>query len=713
MSTGFVYTIDVGGKKTTIETGRMAKQASGSVVVRRGDTMVLVTACASASVRDGQDFFPLTVEFMEKTYAAGRIPGGYFKREGKLSEHEILTSRLIDRPIRPLFPEGFLNEVQVIATVLSADKENDSDTLGLIGASAALTISDIPFSEPVAAVRLGRIDGKYVINASKTEMETQSDMDVLVAGTASSIIMVEGDADQVDEKAMLEGILFAHKEMQPLIAIQHEMKKKHGKAVMKYDVFKVPEEIAKLVDANGRTKMKAALAIKDKLQRYGSKDELKKSLQEAAIAQFCKEGSEWTDSQVKKWVATQMDNLASDIMRKDILENKKRIDGRDMTTVRPITIETKVLPRVHGSVLFTRGETQALVTCTLGAADDSQTIDALGGAYEKSFMLHYNFPPYSVGETKGLRGPSRRDIGHGHLAERSLARQIPGTGTFNYTTRIVSEILESNGSSSMATVCGGSLALMDAGVPVKDPVAGIAMGLIAEGNQFEVLTDILGDEDHLGDMDFKVTGTKKGITGFQLDTKISGISKEIMERALNQAKEARLFILDKMNTALSKPREEMSPYAPRIRKLTIRQSKIKDVIGPGGKNIKGVIEATGVKVDINDDGTVNIFSTDPEMSEKAVELIEALSGEIEIGRVYPGVVRKIVDFGAFVNIAPGTDGLCHISELAEARVNRVEDVVKEGDRVMVKVLEIDRQGRIRLSRKAALSHEGVKEASAS
>lgn len=700
------FKANVGGKEFSIETGRMAKQANGSVVVRRGDSMVLVTVCAATKAKEGQSFFPLTVEFVEKTYAAGKIPGGFFKREGKLSEHEILTSRLIDRPIRPLFPEGFMNEVQVIATVISADKVNDPDTLGLIGASAALSISDIPFSEPVAAVRLGRIDGQFIINPSATDLDTRSDMNILVAGSESSILMVEGDANQVDEKTMIEGIFFAHKEMQPLIALQKEMQKAHGKTKMAWTAPSIPEDITKEISAFATDKLAVALKIKEKLERYTQKAAIEEATIEHIVKKFASETTEGRDEDsLTKIVKSYMDTVASNVMRKEILEKKTRIDGRNLTTVRPITIETGILPRAHGSVLFTRGETQALVTCTLGAADDSQMIDALTGAHEKHFLLHYNFPPFSVGETKMMRGPSRRDVGHGFLAERSLARLVPNKDSFPYTVRIVSDILESNGSSSMATVCGGSLALMDAGAPFSEPVAGIAMGLIAEGSKYEVLTDILGDEDHLGDMDFKVTGTKRGITGFQLDTKISGISREIMERALNQARDARLFILDKMIAALAAPRQEMSPYAPRIRKITVRQSKIKDVIGPGGKNIKGVIEATGVKVDINDDGTVNIFSIDPEMTEKAVELIEALSGEIEVGRVYTGVVRKIVEFGAFVNIAPGTDGLCHISELEEGRVDRVEDVLKEGDRVMVKVLEIDRQGRIRLSRRAAMGQE--------
>jgi polyribonucleotide nucleotidyltransferase len=702
------YKTEISGKSISIETGRMAKQANGSVVVRSGDSMVLVTACASAEAREGQDFFPLTVEFNEKTYAAGKIPGGFFKREGKLSEHEILTSRLIDRPIRPLFPEGYLNEVQVIASVISADKHNDTDILGLVGASAALYISDIPFQEPVAAVRLGRINGEFVVNAAAAEMNAKSEMDVLVAGTETSIIMVEGDSQEVDEKTMIEGIFFAHKAMQPLIELQKKMKAEVGKEKIVFVAPAAPAEIVKEIQNFSRPKLEVALAITEKMKRYQTKDAVKKETVAMVIEKFKGDEKGRDEGSLKKLVARELDNVASQVMRAQILKQKRRIDGRDLTTVRPITIETSVLPRAHGSVLFTRGETQALVSCTLGASDDSQTIDALMGSHEKHFILHYNFPPFSVGETKPLRGPSRRDIGHGNLAERSLSGLVPDKVKFPYTVRIVSDILESNGSSSMATVCGGSLAMMDAGMPFTKPVAGIAMGLIAEEGQFEVLTDILGDEDHLGDMDFKVTGTATGITGFQLDTKISGISREIMEKALSQAKVARLHILEKMNAALAAPRAEMSPFAPRIRKLQVRQAKIKDIIGPGGKHIKGVVEATGVKVDINDDGTVNIFSIDPEMTEKAVQLIEALSGDIEVGRVYNGTVRKIVEFGAFVNIAPNTDGLCHVSELEDHRVDRVEDVLKEGDRVLVKVLEIDRQGRIRLSRKAAMAEQKAK-----
>jgi polyribonucleotide nucleotidyltransferase len=699
-----VFETTVGGKKITIETGRMAKQAAGAVVVRKGDSMVLTTVCASTTVKEGQDFFPLTVEFQEKTYAAGKIPGGFFKREGKLSESEVLTSRLIDRPIRPLFPDGFMNEVQVISTVISADKQNDCDTLGLIGASAALMISEVPFKEPVAGLRLGRINGKFVVNPSQAELET-SDMNILIAGTASSIIMVEGDANQVDEKTMLDGIFYAHQEIQSLIQIQIEMAKAVGKAKMEWTKASPPSEIINFVNVQATAPLADALKITDKLKRYSTKDLIKKTVKEAAIEKF--QTNDMDDSAISKIVANRLEEIASEVVRAEILNNKRRIDGRDLTTVRPISIEVGVLPRSHGSVLFTRGETQALVTCTLGAEEDSQTIDSLLGSYDRHFILHYNFPPFSVGEVKMMRGPSRRDVGHGNLAHNGVSRLVPNKKHFPYTIRVVSDILESNGSSSMATVCGTSLAMMDAGVPFTEPVAGIAMGLIAEGNKIEVLTDILGDEDHLGDMDFKVIGTKKGITGFQLDTKISGISAEVMERALHQAKTARLTILEKMNSVLSSPRTELSPFAPKVRKINVRQSKIKDVIGPGGKNIKAVIEATGVKIDINDDGVVNIFSADHEMTEKAVELIEALTGEVEVGRIYEGTVRKLMDFGAFVNIAPGTDGLCHISEIQEGRVNRVEDVLREGDKVQVKVLEIDRQGRIRLSRKAAMAEKGL------
>lgn len=695
-----VLTAKVGNKEISMETGRMAKQASGSVVTRCGDTMVLTTVCASKSVRDGQDFFPLSVEFQEKSYAAGKIPGGYFKREGKLSEREILTSRLIDRPLRPLFPEGFLNEVQIISTVISADKENDPDVLALIGASAALSISELPFEGPVAAVRLGRLDGSFVVNASREEMK-KSELDLLVAGTKDSIVMVEGGAKELSEDIMAEALFFAHQAMQPLIEAQVQLKSKVGKATMEWVAPERFEEAKAFVRQEYHSALAAALQIKDKGERYGEKDRIKKEAVEKAVEKF----TETDASLVKVSVAEVLEEMASEIMRTEILENGRRIDGRDSKTVRPISIETGVLPRAHGSVLFTRGETQALVTCTLGSSDDSQKMEALWGDIEKNFLLHYNFPPFSVGETKPMRGPSRRDIGHGALAERSLIGMIPAKAEFPYTIRIVSEILESNGSSSMATVCGGSLAMMDAGVPDLKPVAGIAMGLIAGESKNVVLTDILGDEDHLGDMDFKVTGTSQGITGFQMDTKISGISMELMKEALNQAKEARDHILEKMNAALAESRAEVSQHAPKVVTMKVRQNKIKDVIGPGGKNIKAVIEATSAKIDIEDDGTVKIFASNTDQANEAVEMIEALCGEVEIGRIYNGTVRKVVDFGAFVAIAPGTEGLVHISELAHRRVGKVEEVCKEGDALAVKVLEIDRQGRIRLSHKATLENE--------
>lgn len=701
-----VITARLGDKEVSLETGRMAKQAGGAVMVRCGDTMVLCTVCHASKMKEGQAFFPLSVDFQEKTYAAGKIPGGYFKREGKLSEHEVLTSRLIDRPLRPLFPEGFMLETQVVATVVSADTENDPDVLALNGASAALSLSSLPFSGPVAAVRVGRIDGEFVINAPRAQMESSSDLNLLVAGTEDSIVMVEGGAKELPESVMNEALFFAHQQMQEMIKAQKQLKEKCGKPVMEWEKPTFLEEVVKWTEETYTADLDKALHIKDKIERYAEKDRIKDEAKEKAKEKF----TEQEEDEVTSAVSHALEEMAYRIMRTEVIEKQVRIDGRGTKDIRDISIEVGILPRVHGSALFTRGETQALVACTLGAADDSQRIDALWGDYEKRFLLHYNFPPFSVGEVKMLRGPSRRDIGHGALSERALKDAIPNKGDFPYTVRIVSEILESNGSSSMATVCGGSLALMDAGVPGITPVAGIAMGLIKEGDKEEVLSDILGDEDHLGDMDFKVTGTEKGITGFQMDTKISGISMELMQKAMDQAKEGRLHILSKMTDILKTSRETVSEHAPKIRTMQVRQSKIKDVIGPGGKNIKSVIEETGAKIDIEEDGQVKIFSINPKMADKAVELIEALCGEIEVGKIYNGTVRKVVDFGAFVNIAPGTDGLVHISELADERVRKVEDVLKEGDQTPVKVLEIDRQGRIRLSRKQALTDEETKKA---
>jgi polyribonucleotide nucleotidyltransferase len=698
-----VVKTEIAGRELSIETGRMAKLANGAVVVRYGDTMVLCTVCAAGKAKDGQDFFPLSVEYQEKSYAAGRIPGGYFKREGRLSEMEILNCRLIDRPLRPLFPEGFMNETQIMVTVISADKQNEPEVLGLIGASVATHISDIPFKEPVGAVRLGRINGQFVINPSPAQLETQSEMNMLIAGTASSIIMVEGSSKEVPEDIVVEGLFFAHEQIKKIVALQNELHAKVSKAKMSWEAAPRLESVTKFVRDNFTSPLASTLQIKGKTERNQKRDEIKADAKAKVLEKFAEEDA----ALVQKTVSLTLEDISYEQMRKMIVDTKLRIDGRDLTTVRPITIETGLLPRTHGSALFTRGETQALVTCTLGSSDDTQRIETLMGGYEKNFILHYNFPPYSVGEAKMSRGPSRRDIGHGYLAERSLVSMIPSPKDFAYTIRIVSDILESNGSSSMATVCGGSLAMMDAGVPNLTPVAGIAMGLIAEGDKMEVLTDILGDEDHLGDMDFKVTGTRKGINAFQLDTKISGISLELMKKAVSQARVARLHILDQMDAALANSRSDISKYAPQRRIIKVRQAKIKDIIGPGGKNIKSVYAATNdsVKVDIDDSGSVSIFSTDPDMIEKAVQMIEALAGEVEIGRIYEGQVRKIMDFGAFVNIAPGTDGLVHISELAEERVKSVSDYVSEGDMIRVKVLEIDRQGKIRLSRKEAMKEE--------
>lgn len=704
-----VFTAQVAGKEVKFETGRLAKQANGAVLAQAGDTMVLATVCAAPKAREGQGFFPLSIDYQEKTYAAGKIPGGFFKREGRLAEHEILACRLTDRPLRPLFEEGFLHETQIIITVLSADRDFEPDVLGMTAASAALMVSDLPFKEPIAGIRVGRVDGQFIFNPN-SEQVAKSDANLLIAGTESSIIMVEGHCRETSEQEMAEVLFQAHKQIKPLIEMQKEMKEKAGKPVMSWVAAEKLPEVEKFVRENFYKDLESALSIVQKLDRYTKKDEIKAAAKEKTLEAFkskMETEEAYTEDKILATLGDTYEAMSSEIMRKRIIEEKTRIDGRDLTTVRPISIETGVLPRVHGSALFTRGETQALVTCTLGAADDTQMIDKLMGNYEKSFILHYNFPPFSVGEAKMLRGPSRRDIGHGALAEGALAPIVPSQKDFPYTIRIVSEILESNGSSSMATVCGGSLAMMDAGVPNVKPTAGIAMGLIAEGDKMEILTDILGDEDHLGDMDFKVTGTKEGITGFQLDTKISGISLEVMTRALNQARDARLHILEEMNKALPASRSEVSKFAPKRISMKVRQSKIKDVIGPGGKNIKSVIEATGAKVDISDDGTVNIFSTDPEMGKKAVEMIEALTGEVEVGRIYNGQVRKVMDFGAFVNIAPGTDGLCHISELADERVKRVEDVVKEGEMIDVKVLDIDRQGRIRLSHKEAIKEKNA------
>jgi polyribonucleotide nucleotidyltransferase len=685
-------TIDFHGRPLSIEVGRVARQAGGAALVQYGETVVLGTAVATASAREGIDFFPLTVDYQEKTFAAGKIPGGFFKREGRPSEKEVLTSRLIDRPIRPLFPSGFFCETQIIATVLSADKENDPDLVALIAASTALHVSDIPFHGPIAAVRIGRIDGRLVVNPTTSEMET-SDLSLVVAGSRESIVMVEGGAKGLPEDPMLEALYAAHEAMQSVIELQEEVRRAVGKAKREIDGDEGNPQLHARAEAVGGPKMRAALEFVGKQERAAAVQAVQAEVMAALAQEFPEHEPEIKEA---------CEELQRRIVRDIIVRDRRRIDGRGLADVRPISCEVQLLPRTHGSALFTRGETQALAVTTLGTASDEQKIDALIGEYYKRFMLHYNFPPFSVGEVKFLRTPGRREVGHGALAERALQAVLPAEEEFPYTIRLVSEILESNGSSSMATVCGGSLSLMDAGVPIKAPVAGIAMGLIKEGDQVRVLSDILGDEDHLGDMDFKVAGTAEAITALQMDIKTKGVTREIMREALYQAREGRLQILEVMTRTLAQPRQSLSEHAPRIITLKIRPEKIRDVIGPGGKVIRGIIDETGVKIDVEDDGTVFIASSDQAAMQRAVELIEGITVEAQVGKVYNGIVRRIVDFGAFVEILPGTDGLLHISQIGPGRVHRVSDVLKEGDQIPVKVLEIDKSGRIRLSRREAM-----------
>ncbi|MDZ4785919.1 MAG: polyribonucleotide nucleotidyltransferase [bacterium] len=687
------------GSKLRIETGKVAKQAAGAAVVTYGDTVLLVTACLG--VEKPGDFVPLTVDYVEKTYAAGKIPGGYFKREGKLSEQETLVSRLIDRPCRPLFPEGFNKEVQVIVTVMSADQDHTPDVLAMCGASAALMVSEIPFEGPISGVRVGRVGGKLIINPNKDARE-RSDLNFVVAGSKDAIVMVEGGAAQASEKEVVDAIFFAHEQLQIINEMQLELVKACGKKKIEFAKKDVDEKFITEVQSFIDAKLKKAMCVPAKEERRVAlsavKDEMKakfikaddvKAADKAALCSKAFEDHHYTS------------------MRSMILDKKVRIDGRDLTTVRPITIETSILPRVHGSSLFTRGETQAIVTATLGTADEAQRFDNIMGDESKRFMLHYNFPPFSVGECKGLRGTGRREVGHGALAERAVKAILPTQAEFPYVIRIVSEITESNGSSSMASVCGASLSLMDAGVPIKAPVAGVAMGLISEGSKYSILTDILGDEDHLGDMDFKVCGTEKGITALQMDIKIKGLRREIVVEAMDQAREGRLHVLKNMNAAISTHREEMSLFAPRVTTLKISQEKIRDIIGPQGKTIRSITESFGVKIEVKDDGTVSIFSTDPEKTKEVLKVVKALTEEAEVGKIYTGIVKKITDFGAFVEIMPGTSGLLHISQLSDRRVEHVTDIVKEGDQVPVKVLEVDRMGKIRLSRKEALEELGL------
>jgi polyribonucleotide nucleotidyltransferase len=686
--------VDFHGRPLTIETGRLAKQAGGSVLLQYGESVILVTATASRSAREGIDFFPLTCDYVEKTFAAGKIPGGFFKREGRLAEREILSSRLIDRPIRPLFPKGFRCETQIIATVLSHDRENELDTMAIVGASAALMLSDIPFGGPIAAVRVARVGGKLVINPTREQVET-CDLNLIVAGSRDAIMMVEGGANVVSEAEVLEAMFGAHEAMQPLIDLQERLAKAVGKPKRTVVPPKEDEALGKKVRDFALAGLKTALEEPGKQERYAALD----AVRDGAVERFGEDGAR--AGEVKGIV----EGAKKTVVRQAIVQNGRRIDGRGLKDVREITCEVGVLPRTHGSAVFTRGETQALVVVTLGTSSDEQKVDALVGEHYKKFMLHYNFPPFSTGEAKFLRGPGRREIGHGALAERALTPILPAEDAFPYTIRLVSEVLESNGSSSMATVCGGALALMHAGVPTKDAVAGVAMGLIREGEEFRVLSDILGDEDHLGDMDFKVAGTSAGVTALQMDIKIGGVNREVMSAALAQAREARLHILDVMRETMSTPSQDLSIHAPRIETIRINPDRIRDLIGPGGKTIRALVDETGAKIDVEDDGTVRVASADGTAMQAAIKRIRDLTAEAEVGKIYRGTVRRVVDFGAFVEILPGTDGLVHISQLAHERVRAVQDVVNEGDVIDVKVLEVDKSGKIRLSRKEALRED--------
>jgi polyribonucleotide nucleotidyltransferase len=683
--TSFQY----GANSVTIETGRLARQADGSVLVSMGHTTVLVTAVARREAVPGKDFFPLTVNYIEKTYAAGRIPGGFFKREGRPTEKETLTSRLIDRPIRPLFPENFFNEVQVVATVVSLDPEIDSDIPALIGASAALALSGIPFKGPIGAAKVGYRDGQYLLNPTTTDLQT-SELELVVAGTADAVLMVESEAKLLSEEVMLGAVVFGHEQMQAAIKAINELVANAGKPTWDWKAPAIEDGLVEAVAAHAEVELGKAYSIIEKQDRHARIGEIKK----AAVTALA--GGEAPKYDARK-VSDQFGLLEYNIVRRRILAGEPRIDGRDMHTVRQIRVETGVLPRTHGSALFTRGETQALVTTTLGTGRDAQIIDALAGERKEPFMLHYNFPPFSVGETGMMGSPKRREIGHGNLARRGVLAVMPDMTTFPYIIRVVSEILESNGSSSMASVCGTSLALMDAGVPLKAPVAGVAMGLVLEGGKFQVLTDILGDEDHLGDMDFKVAGSADGVTALQMDIKIEGITREIMQVALDSARKARLHILGEMAKVLTSARPQMSEWAPTIITMKIDPEKIREVIGKGGAVIRGITEETGTTIDIENDGTVKIASVNGAAGREAQRRIELITSEVEVGSVYEGKVVRLMDFGAFVQILPGKDGLVHISQISDERVERVSDKLKEGDVVRVKVLEVDRQGRVRLS----------------
>ncbi|MBW2601635.1 MAG: polyribonucleotide nucleotidyltransferase [Deltaproteobacteria bacterium] len=687
---------EVGSETLSIETGKLARQAGGAVLVSYGETRVLVTVVASDELREGIDFVPLTVEYQEKGYAAGRIPGNYFRREiGRPGEKATLAARLIDRPIRPLFPKSYRHETQVIAQVLSADNENDPDVLAVVGASAALEISDIPFAGPIACVCVGRIDGHFKANPTRQELE-ESDINLVVAGSKDAVVMVEGGGHFVKEEDMLDAIFFGHKALQPIIDLQAELKEAVGLPKRAVSAIEIDEGLVGQVEEMSAERIEKAVRIAKKLDRQDALRNIKAEVLE-------KLGQDYVDRRGE--VCDILHGIERRVIRDLVISHGSRIDGRSFDEIRPIQCEVGLLPRTHGSALFTRGETQALGVVTLGSARDEQRIETLDGFEFRPFMLHYNFPAFCVGEVRRLGGPSRRDIGHGGLSTRAVEKVLPSKEEFDYTIRIVSEILESNGSSSMATVCAGSLALMDAGVPVSAPVAGIAMGLIKEEDTVLILSDILGDEDHMGDMDFKVAGTRDGITALQMDIKIHGLTKSIMEQALEQARRGRLFILDTMEKTMQKPRPEISPYAPKIISIQINPDKIRDIIGPGGKVVRFIQAETGTKVDIEDDGLVKVVGDNKEEAEKALKMIEAIVQEAKVGAIYEGTVRKIMDFGAFVEIFPGTDGLVHISQLDLNRVVKVTDVLKEGDKVKVKVLEVDREGKIRLSRKAVLEDQ--------
>ena len=685
--------IDIDGKIISIEAGDLARQAGGTVIIRQGDTMVLVAATMAGKPREGIDFFPLTVDYREKTYAAGKIPGSFFRREARPGELETLICRLIDRPIRPLFPKEFKNETQVVAMVVSHDGENPPDVNAITGASAALMISDIPFENPVAGARISRVDGKLIFNPNYEET-ANSDLNLIMAGTADGIVMVESGANEVSEDEMMEALDFGHERIKKVIGIQIKLRELLGKEKLVVEPAPVNEELKASINSKAATKLDAACQIAGKHERSDTVKQIQSDL--------CAELNPDDDEKITGEIKDLFHDLEKAIVRNLVLDKQYRVDGRGLADVRPISIMTGYLPRVHGSAVFTRGETQALVATTLGTSADEQRMDSLEFKGSKSFMLHYNFPAFCTGEVKFISGPGRREIGHGMLAERSLIPVLPNKDDFPYTIRIVSEILESNGSSSMASVCGGALSMMDAGIPIKAPVAGIAMGLIKDGDRVAILSDILGSEDHLGDMDFKVAGTANGITALQMDIKITGLDRDLMKTALQQAKDGRLHILGEMDKALSTPREEINKHAPRIVTLTVPKDKIRDVIGPGGKVIREIIDKTGVSIDINDDGLVSIASADAEAAAKAVEFVENLTQEVEVGRIYLGKVKKIVDFGAFVEIFPGTDGLVHISQICDRRIKNVSDEIQEGDEIKVKVIDVDQQGKVKLSRKEAL-----------